>query len=144
MNPRTGSLQLGASARTGAVLLEVILALVLFVGAVTVVATAMSSSIDGVERQRLNTHAADLAVTVLSELQLGIRSPSPSGAEPFKAPFEDWTAEVLLGPLEDDPNGTSGLTRAEVVIRHKQSPVVVRMAQVFAMDRGRAPRKEGL
>ena len=48
-------------------LLEVVLALVLFVGAATVLTSGLSSSLDSVERLRLNAHAADYAVSVLSE-----------------------------------------------------------------------------
>ncbi|HAM72284.1 MAG TPA: hypothetical protein DCM86_11630 [Verrucomicrobiales bacterium] len=125
-------------------LLEVILALVLFVGAVTVIGIAMSTSMEGVERQRMNVHAANLALSVLSEVQLGIRVPSGAGAEAFHQPFENWTAEVALSSLEDDPSGGGGLTRAEVVVRHRQAPIVYRVCQVFALDRSRpATRKEG-
>ena len=124
--------------RRGAVLLEVVLALVLFVAAVTVIGTAMTSSIDGVERQRLNLHASNLAVSVLAELQLGIRSAATSGVEAFKAPFEEWTSELLLSATEDETGGSSGLTRVEVVIRHKTAPVVFRLAQVLKLDKSQA------
>lgn len=127
-----------ARAHRGAVLLEVVLALVLFVGAVTVIGTAMTASIEGVERQRLSLHASDLAVTVFSELQLGIRSPATSGAESFKPPFEEWTSELFLSGVEDEIGGSSGLTRVEVVIRHKTAPRVFRLAQVLKIDKGKA------
>ena len=52
--------------RHAAVLLEVVLALVLFVAAAAVIASAINASLESVERQKLNLHAANLAVTVLS------------------------------------------------------------------------------
>src|SRR5258708_4398278 len=84
----------------GAVLLEVILALVLFVAAAAVLTSGLSSSLDGVERLRLNTHAADLAVTVLSELQLGIKSLALSGPQQFEAPLDAWTWELVASPVQ--------------------------------------------
>src|SRR6188474_1162503 len=62
------------SARAGSVLLEVVLAIVLFAAAAAVVGMALKASIDGAQRLRLSTHAGNLAVTVISELQMGLRS----------------------------------------------------------------------
>src|SRR5512141_793697 len=91
----------------GAVLLEVVLALVLFVGAAAVLTSGLSSSLDSLERLRLNTHAADLAVSVVSELQMGIKSLALSGPQPFPAPFEGWTWEALANALPNDTEETS-------------------------------------
>jgi hypothetical protein len=126
----------------GAVLLEVILALVLFVAAAAIVMSGMSASVESVERQRLNAHAMDLAVTVLSELQLGLRSSAMTGPADFEAPFKDWTCELQLLPLESDTGETSSLTRVEVIIRHKRSPLVQRLAQVMQLGQATTDRKE--
>lgn len=115
----------------GAVLLEVVLALTLFVAAAAVLGMALSSAIDGVERQRLNTHAANLAVTVLSEIQLGMRTPGEGGAVPFPAPFKNWTVEVLQTPAENELGEASGAVVVEVVVRHADPPVTHRLAQII-------------
>ncbi len=85
----------------GAVLLEVVLALGLFVAAAAVVSASLNASLESVDRLRLNLHAVNLAVSVLSELQLGTRAvETGSGPQPFEPPFEQWGWEVFLTPLE--------------------------------------------
>ena len=115
----------------GAVLLEVILALTLFVAAAAVLGVALSTAMDGVERQRLNTHAANLANTVLSEVQLGIRTASEPGPVGFPAPYQGWTAEILQTPTETELGEASGSALIEVVIRHQNPPMTHRLGQVL-------------
>ncbi len=114
----------------GSILLEVILALALFAITAAIVTSGMNASADSLERQRLNTHAANLAATALAEVQLGIRSPTEAGEQPFPAPFEQWTAELVVAPTETEIGGASGLLRVEVIIRHQESSLVRRLAQV--------------
>lgn len=113
----------------GAVLLEVVLALTLFVGAAIVIGSALQASIAAVDRLRHETHAANLATTVLSEVQMGVRSLSSGGPEPFLPPFEKWTWEIVLGPAEEKFSAVTALQRVEVVIRHKESTTAYRRAQ---------------
>ena len=96
----------------------------------------MNASADSLERQRLNTHAGNLAATVLAEIQLGIRSPAEAGEQPLLAPFEKWTAELVVSPTETETGAASGLLRIEVVIRHQESTLVRRFAQVIRVPRG--------
>lgn len=120
----------------GAILLEVVLALGLFVGAAALLGGALSAALDGVERQRLDTHAANLAATALSEVQLGLRgigSGSESSAV-LEPPFQHWTVEVLATPMETELGETSGLTLVEVVVRHPDPPVTHRLAQVMKLS----------
>lgn len=120
-----------AARRRGTALLEAILALALFVTAAAIVTSGMSASTDNLDRQRRNTHAANLAATVLAEIQLGIRSTAEAGEQPFAAPFEQWTAELVVTPTETEAGEASGLLRVEVIIRHKDSALVRRLAQVI-------------
>jgi type II secretory pathway pseudopilin PulG len=130
-----------ANRRRGAVLLEVVLALVLFVAAAAVFTSAINASVDSVERQRLNTHAVDLAITVLSELQMGIRSTETNGPEAFPEPFENWSWELQSESVESDTGEATSLTKVEVVIRHKERPVVYRLSQIVRL-RGAGSGKE--
>ncbi len=114
-------------------LLEVVLALVLLAAAAAIVGAGMGTSADAVERQRLNIHAANLAVSVLSELQLGLRVPG-QGPENFEAPFEHWSWEIELAPLESELGQGTKLSRAEVVVRHDDPAMVHRLAQVIRTD----------
>ncbi|MBI5799205.1 MAG: hypothetical protein HZA92_00555 [Verrucomicrobia bacterium] len=125
-------------AHHGSVLLEVILALALFVTAAAIVTSGMNASTESLERQRLNTHAANLAATALAEVQLGIRSPALAGEQPFLTPFEKWTAETVITPTETETGAASGLLRVEVIIRHQESPLVRRLTQVIRVDPNRS------
>jgi len=127
--------------RRGAALLEVLIALALFVAAAAVVTGALNSSLESLERQKLGTHAVDLATSVMAEIQLGIRVPGGEGRRPFDAPFQDWTWEASLLPVENAisaTGATAGSTRVEVVVRHKTAPVVQRLAQVIRIGRNAA------
>lgn len=122
-----------AGGRCGAVLMEVVLALVLLAGAAAVIGAGLGSSIEAIERQRLNIHAANLAATLLAEMQLGVRVPG-TGPQAFEAPFEHWTWELRTAPVESDLGQSTKLTLAEAVIRHDDPPVVHRLAQVIRVQ----------
>ena len=124
-------------AERGTALLEVILALALFVLAAAIVTSGMSTSADNLERQRLNTHAANLAATAMAEIQLGMRSVAVPGEQPFEEPFEKWTVELGVTPTETETGEASGLLRVEVIIRHKDSELVRRLVQVVKLDPAR-------
>ncbi len=117
----------------GAVLLEVVLALVLLAGAAAVIGAGLGRSIDSVERQRLNMHAANLAASVLAEVQLGLRTPG-NGPQAFEVPFEHWSWELHTAPVES-PLGhaheSSTLNLVEAVVRHDDPPVTHRLAQII-------------
>lgn len=121
----------------GAVLLEVVLALVLIAGAAAVIGAGLSASIDRVERLKLNAHAADLAVSVMSELQMGSKVISEDGPETFEAPFDAWTWEVQAEVTDQKIRDTGRTKKVEVIIRHEDPPVVHRLCQVV-----RLPEKE--
>ena len=114
--------------------MEVVLALVLFVAAATILTSALSSSLDSVERLRLNTHAADLAVSVMSELQLGIKSLALSGPQHFEAPLEDWTWEAVSSPVQTELDESNPFKKIEVIIRHEEPSAVFRLAQILRID----------
>ena len=121
-------------ARRGAVLLEVLLALVLFVAAAAIITASMNASIEGLDRLKLNTHAGNLAATVLAELQLGIRVADVSGEQAFEKPFEDWTCEIARASAETESGEASGLTQVEVIIRRKNPDLVYRQAQLLKLE----------
>ena len=120
----------------GAALLEVLIALALFVAAAAVVTGALNSSLQSLERQRLSTHAINLAASVLAELQLGIRPASGEGRRTFESPFQDWTWELAQTSTETEAGTAIGLTRFEVVVRHSLSSTVQRLTQVLKVGRG--------
>ncbi len=79
-------------------MLEVVLALALFVAASTVITSALSASVDETERLRLNAHASNLAATILSEMQMGLQAVESSGPNAFDPPFAEWTWQAAVEP----------------------------------------------
>lgn len=111
-------------------LLELVLALVLFVAAAAVVVVGLNASVDSAERVRLQVHAMDLAVTVMSELQLGVRFAGNSGPEPFTGSFTNWTCEISSTPLVET-SGEGRFAQVEVVVRHDYPALVYRLSQII-------------
>lgn len=141
--PNCGRSSMGTGVRRrleGAALLEVIIALALFVAMAAVMTSALTSSLDSLDRQRLNTHATNLASSILAELELGIRSTESSGPQPVGFPYEDWTWEAAITGTETETGEASGLMRVEVIVRHKSSPIVRRLAQFVTLDRTPRPK----
>lgn len=111
-------------------MLEVVLALLLFVAAVAVVSGALNSSMASLERQRFGVQAANLAATVHAELDLGLRTTESLGPENFEKPFDQWTWQLIPGAADDQSSGAVGnLAAIEVVIRNTNSPGAYRLAQ---------------
>jgi hypothetical protein len=88
--------------RKAVVLLEVVIALALFFGAAVVVLTGLHSSVVAARKLRLEARAADLAVTLLSELQMGPLAVEDAGPEAYEEEYlADWTWEVVTSDVED-------------------------------------------
>jgi hypothetical protein len=115
------------------VLLEVVLALVLFVGAAAILSSGLSSSMDSLDRLRVSTHAADMALTVMSELQMGTKSLNVSGPQPiFEAPI-GWTYELVATPFEGEMEEKGPYQKIEVIIRREEPTFVYRLTQVVRL-----------
>lgn len=119
----------------GAVLLEVLLALALFVSAAAVMVSALSASLGSLERQRLGLHGINLASSILAEIQLGIRPPISEAAKSMEPPWQDWTSEVIVAPMAGTASGQVDLQQVEVVVRHLDPPMVQRLGQVLPSAR---------
>lgn len=113
--------------RRGAVLLEVLLALGLFVFAAAVVSSGLTTAVDRTLRLRAQTHALDLAVSVFSELEMGLRPLAPAGPEPFEPPFDQWTWEIAIVPYTLGAEDRAGLQQVSVVVRGEVPPTVHRL-----------------
>ena len=122
----------------GSVLLEVVLALTLFAAAALIIGSGLSTSFDSIERLRLNTHAANLAISVMAELQMGTKSLTLDKAEPLETPFDFWTWEAIALPLETELDQPSDLEPVEVIIRHEQPPVEYHLTQLVRLGEGKS------
>ncbi|RME93535.1 MAG: hypothetical protein D6766_08025 [Verrucomicrobia bacterium] len=117
-----------ARADSGAILLEVVLALVLFVFAAAVIGGGLNAALNKVEALRRECHAADLAATVLAEVQLGMRPLQNSGWESLEEPFADWNARVEVVPYTFGWDGGPGLSLVTVVVRGPEERTHVRLS----------------
>ena len=115
-------------------LLEVILALALFAAAAAIISSGISAAFEGVERQKRNAHALDLAISLLSEIKMGLRTLESTGPEPFESPFDAWTWELVLAGTETAAGEATDLTQVEAVIRHPESEFVFRLAETLKTE----------
>jgi len=110
------------AAARGVALLEVVLALGLFVAAAATINAGVWASLRTARQVRADATAADLAVTVVSRLELGLLPLEDAGPEPFED--EDragWTWQVLVGPADETAEIDDGLLRVEVTVRNEQT-----------------------
>jgi type II secretory pathway pseudopilin PulG len=118
-------------ASEGAVLLEVVLALALLLFAIGVVNSGLQASVDAVDRMKANTQAMNLAVSVMSEIQMGIIPMETTEAQPFLAPFEDWSYAVQVENFGESLLGLARPIKVEVTVKHATKPFTRRLAQVM-------------
>ena len=126
--PNTAPSVLRPSPASGAVLMEVLLALALFVVAAAIVTASLNASLRSLDRQRLHLHAANLAASALAEIQLGARPSTPAPSQPLPAPNDAWSVEVAPHDAPPDFSGTQPLEHVQVIVRHRSEPVVQRLS----------------
>ena len=113
MPPNAGTL----NTYTGVALLEVVVALALFFSMAVAVLGGLSICVQSARQTRLEAQAADLAVTLLSEIQLGVVPVADDGPTAYDDPLADWTWEIVAGPVESTVPGLE-LSRVEIIIRN--------------------------
>jgi type II secretory pathway pseudopilin PulG len=117
------------------VLLEVLLALGLFVFAAAVVTSGLTTAVDRTLRLRAQTHALDLAVSVFSEIELGLRPLVAGGPEAFEPPFAQWTWEIESLPYTLGTEERAGLQQVTVIVRGETPPAVQRLTGLLLPPR---------
>ena len=117
-------------ARRGVALLEVVLALALFFGVAVVILGGLNTCLRSVRQVRLQATAADLAVTLLSEIELGVVSATDAGPTPYEEPLQDWTWEIVAMPVEG-PLATMEISRVELIIRNTAEGYSHRLYQLL-------------
>lgn len=117
--------------------MEVILAMALFFVAGAVVYSGLSASYEAVERVRYETQAADLAVSKLSELQMGLSPMENQGPEGYEdEDLADWTWEVVVEDSQDEVMAgfvpeLSQRIQVEVIISNTTARMRHRLYHVF-------------
>ena len=119
----------------GAALLEVILALTLLVAAGTIIGGSVSKALRAAGGLRRQAEAADLAVSLASEVQMGLVEAVSQGPTAYDPPLDGWTWEVVAEPLEVavDAEAEPTLQRIDVIVRHEAPLLTVRLSQWMAI-----------
>jgi hypothetical protein len=117
--------------RRAAVLLEVILALVLFFSGGAVILGSLGSSINALQRVRLEAQGVDLGATLLSEIQMGLVDVADAGPEDYEdESLAGWGWQIVTSP--SDRTGLDvRLTRVEIIIFNKTHGYTYRLAHLF-------------
>ena len=124
-------LQKNTPPKSGVVLFEVILALVLFSFAAIIIANSFSSSLRSMDRMRNDLDASNLAISTLSEIELGIKPIETSPPTEFEEPFEKWTWQIETTKPNEDLDMGGGLTLVEVIIINEDLGRETRIARMI-------------
>ena len=71
-----------------------------------------------VQGMRIVATAEDLAVTTLSEVQMGLLDAAETDPEYFEEPYEEYTWQIVTSPM-DEVITEADMTRVEVLIVHE-------------------------
>ena len=96
-------------------LLEVVLALAVFFGVAVTILGGLGVCMRSATQVREEAQAADLAVTVLSSVQMGMLDAVDAGPTPFEDPFADWTWQTAVVPVEAAVAGLE-MTQVQVIV----------------------------
>jgi hypothetical protein len=111
---------------TGAVLLEIVLAMAVFMLAAGILYGAMNNALRRIRAIELQNRAADLAVSKLSEVRMGLLDPARQGPERYDAErfpeLEGWQWQLLAEDIAPDPELPTQ-TQLTVVISHPERNV---------------------
>lgn len=121
----------GLNSSGGAVLLEVIIALAIFISAAAVMVGATTASVNAARKLRLEAQAADLAVTQMSQIQMGVYPPASDGPTPFEDPLKDWSWQIVADTPENPPQGLPEFKRVQVVITYTPTGFSYRLTELF-------------
>ena len=89
------------SRRRGLALLEIVLSLALFVAASTAILGGLGACLRSAQDARLSATASDLAVTLLSEIQMGLVPLENDGPNEYEDErLTGWTWEVIVADAE--------------------------------------------
>jgi len=123
--------------RNGVVLLEVVLAMSLFFASAMVILAGLSSSLSGMQRVQLEARAQDLAVTALSEVQMGLVPLNSDGPTEYEDPaLAGWTRQITVEPYQEQQLGLElpAFQRVEVTVRYQPTGYATSLTILLAEE----------
>jgi hypothetical protein len=115
--------------RRGIALLEVVLAVTVFFGMAVVILGGLNLSMRSVRQVKEQAQAADLAVTLLSYMQIGVVPVGDAGPTPFEEPFSLWTYQTVTAPVPSTGIEGTDLVQVEIVITNIEDKYTYRLYQ---------------
>ncbi len=127
MTPRRNQLR-----SRGGLLMEIMLAMTIFIGAALAILSAMASAAESLEASRLRQRAMDLARSAIAKIEAGIET-----AETLNGPVPQWRDEDASSQVFEDelpppsgwelsivttPFGAGGLTMVEATATRRLDP----------------------
>ena len=109
------------SSDRGMVLLEVVLATGLFAMMAMAVVAGLQSCFSSLGRMRLESQAADLAISKTSEVHVGLLPPEDDGPNEYEEDetLVDWTWEIVTEELEIDiETDAPPMIQVQVIVTH--------------------------
>ena len=123
---RVGPPAAAAARPRAAVLLEVVLAMTLFTAAAATVLGALTACSRSAGRLRTEAVGENLAVTLLSEIQMGLVPAQDDGPYEYEEPYEGWTWELVTSEFQGVIAGQE-MTRAEIIIANASQAYLRRL-----------------
>jgi hypothetical protein len=124
-----------ARVRPGAVLLEVIFSLLLFVVAAVAVVGGLNACIQASGEVRLAAQAADLAVTKVSEIQMGLVPAVDTEPTPFEEEgLTDWTWQIVTEPVENNVLELPSMLRVHVIVANGSRNYSYRLTHLMPQE----------
>ncbi|MFW6154993.1 MAG: hypothetical protein ACOC95_07250 [Planctomycetota bacterium] len=125
--------------RAGVILLEVVLSLALLAATVTTVAAALNRCHASANRLDLRGRTTDLAVTLRSEVMLGLIEPVETDPIAYEdETLADWTWRLNVEPLDE----IDRTVRVVATVRHEPTGVMSRLAWLMTDPGGEAALDE--
>ncbi len=127
--PRGLALRRAGRAQRAAILLEVVLSMAIFVTMAGVILTGVRNSVMATHRLGLEARARDLAITALSEVQIGQLPLQDDGPNSYEdESLDEWTWQVVVSEPEIGGE-VLALKRVEVVIANTKTDYTYRLSQ---------------
>lgn len=124
----------------GALLLEVLIGLAIFVVTALFVLSGLSSSVAAVSHTDRLSMASDLLVTLDSEIQMGLHELVTTGPETYDTgdelrdeQLQGWTWEIIVEKPQDLPD-IENLNYVEMIIRYEADNIIVRRGRMLWLD----------
>lgn len=133
--PRGPALRCARRAQRAAILLEVVLSMAIFVTMASVILTGVRGSVLATHRLGLEARARDLAVTAMSEVQIGQLPLQDDGPNSYEdESLAEWTWQVVVSEPEIIGQRLA-LKRVEIVIANTKTDYTYRLVQLVRDDR---------